>query len=280
MTDKYWQTVLACNYCSSDSYTLYLRSPVPSWYKKQPLELVQCTSCGLVRALYRPDPDILYQRFLAAHDTAQIAVERKLNRPNVDLQHERAVERAMKHVESPTRLFDMGCGAGTVMEAAKRIGLEAEGNDINLAGVERLRELGFTAYHGFTSRLELPSESFDIVINFDYLEHSFEPYEDLLTCYDLLRDGGVIYLKTLYLDCPDHILKDDGYQLFGQGHFHYFFPRTLCSMLNRAGFEILELQLGGLINVIARKGPQSDTDEINRYEFRVVDTGPAMDLNS
>lgn len=164
-------------------------------------------------------------------------------------------------------LYDMGCGAGTIMEAAKNLGLEAAGNDINKNAMERLKDLGFETYHGFTNDLKLPKDKFDIVINFDYLEHSYEPYLDLITCNEILKDDGILYLKTLYLDCPDHILKGEGYQLFGQGHFSYFPARTLCSMVYSAGFEIENLRLGNLIFITARKKRAPNEVEINNYSL-------------
>ena len=263
--DEFWQEVDCCDYCGHKSFVHYMKSSVPPWYKGEPIQMMRCEQCDMVMASPRPERQTLYANYLEGHETAQKAVKRKLDRPNINASHTRQIEHALKFAPDAKRLFDMGCGAGTIMQAAKEKGLEAEGNEINLAACDHLNGLGFTAYHGFTCDLELPENHYDIVINFDYLEHSYEPYQDLLTCNRILTDGGVLYLKTLFLGCPDHITKGDGYQLFGNGHFSYFFPRTLCSMIHSAGFEIEELKLGNLIFVIARKTRTPGEVDINRY---------------
>ena len=230
-----------------------MTSEKSNWFAGQPLIMNKCNNCDLAVASPRPERNALYENFLSGHESAQKAVERKIARPNVMAVHEKAVQHAMKFRPKAKWLFDMGCGAGTIMEAAKKNGLKAGGNDINKSGIERLEKLGFEAFHGFTNQLKLPKDKYDIVINFDYLEHSYEPYQDLVTSNEILKDDGIIYLKTLYLDCPDHILKGHAYQLFGQGHFSYFPARTLCSMMHSAGFDIEELRLGQLIFITARK---------------------------
>lgn len=106
--------------------------------------------------------------------------------------------------------------------------------------------------HGFTKDIETIA-SYDVLMNFDYLEHSYEPFHDLKVCNNLLRDGGLIYLKTLYMDNPDHLLKGDCYQLFGQGHFHYFRVRTLLALMVNAGFNIVRIQLGPLVFIFGQK---------------------------
>ena len=277
--DAFWQNVDECNYCQGRDFTLYLKSKAPRWYKDEPLTLLQCANCGLVFASPRPDPHQLYHDYLTGGPKSEEAVDRKYNRPNVMSIHSKAVETALEFYTAATgrpaenlRLFDMGCGAGTILEAARLKGIEAEGNEINLAAIKRLNELGFTAYHGFTHDLDLPKASYDIVINFDYVEHSYTPLEDLYTCNEILRDGGLMYLKTLYLDCPDHIIKEDAYQLFGSEHFHYFPVRTLCSMIKTAGFDIIDLKLERLVFIAARKTSRPKGENFGFYNFRSIGT--------
>ncbi len=249
-----WNEVAACNNCGATGSKLYLESSAPRWYEGRALRLVECTDCGLVRVSPRPDRQELYRDYLAGGPEAQDAVQRKLDRKNVHDVHRKHVDTAITALgRTPELLYDMGCGAGTVMTAAREMGLVAEGNDINKAAVDRLREDGFHALHGFTDELDLPSERYDVVINFDYLEHSYLPKEDLATCLRILRPGGIMYVKTLYLGCPAHVEKGERWQLFGIGHFHFFSSDLLCTMIRNAGFEIVDVSLGQLVFIIARR---------------------------
>ncbi|USG62807.1 class I SAM-dependent methyltransferase [Sneathiella marina] len=269
-----WENVKQCNYCGKSDFFLFMRSTEPHWTGDEPLTMMECKNCGLVFASPRPNATQFNKNYLVGDEKARAVLERKRNRPNVRALHLNHVKKALEfHDNKATSLFDMGCGAGTIMEAAKELGLDAEGNDINLAAINELRELGFNAYHGFTNQLELPKNNFDIVINFDYLEHSYNPYEDLKTCNEILKMGGLLSLKTLYLDCPDHILKSDRYQLFRACHYHYFSARNLASMVYKAGFEILELNCNNLIFIIARKMVEASNDRpIDYYDYKIIDT--------
>lgn len=267
MTDLNWSNVEECDYCHQSNFSHYMTSKKSQWFEEKNLTLTQCDNCGLAVASPRPDRNIIYDDFLNGLDEAEAAVVRKISRPNVMVVHDRAIKHALKFQPDAKRLFDMGCGAGTIMEAAKENGLTAAGNDINKSAIKRLDELGFETYHGFTNELDLPKKKYDIVINFDYVEHSYEPYQDLITCNEILKDDGILYLKTLYLDCPDHILKGYSYQLFGKGHYSYFPARTLCSMVYSAGFEIEDLRLGQLIFITARKKRKPDNARFSHYSL-------------
>lgn len=249
-----WNKVETCDFCAGRGQRLYLESSVPRWYAERPLRLVECTDCGLVYASPRPRADQLYASYLNASENVRQAVQRKLERKNVMDIHRKHVTTAMERLGHPAeRLYDMGCGAGTVMMAARELGLEAWGNDVNKAAVDMLREAGFEARLGFSSELDLPGGHFDIVINFDYLEHSFTPMADLRTCFDIVKPGGIMYLKTLYLDCPAHREKGEAWQLFGAGHFYYFTTDVLRRMIEAVGFTIEDVREGQLVFVVARR---------------------------
>lgn len=249
-----WEEVETCNFCGGRNSAEYLNSETPSWYGGRPMRLVECLDCHLVFANPRPNLHELYKGYLAGSEQARKLTERKLARPGVHDVHRKLVETAAGyHKGQPERLLDMGCGAGTLIEEASKLGLESWGNDVNFYSIERLRSMGLKALHGFTHEIDLPEDYFDIVTNTDYLEHSYIPFDDLKTCYRSLRSGGVLYLKTLYLDCPNHLINDDGWKLFGAGHFHFFWPRVLFNMIKKAGFQVIDIKSGPLITFIAGK---------------------------
>jgi len=147
----------------------------------------------------------------------------------------------------------MGCGAGTTLMEAQALGIEAWGNDINKAAVDMLNQKGLHVLHGLSKDIDLPADYFDVVLNFDYLEHSFTPLEDLRKCYDASKPGGILYLKTLYLGSPQHKRKGEAWHLFCPGHFHFFTPDVLQSMIESVGYELVDVELDELIFVVARR---------------------------
>lgn len=267
-----WLDVTTCNFCGSDKSKLYLESKVPKWYENRPLRIVECLDCGLAYSSPRPEKESMYVSYLSGDTGAQKMLEKKLSRPGVLDVHRKHVLQAKKYLGyQPERLYDMGCGAGTIMLAAKDLGIEAFGNDINKACIDWLQGQGFKAQHGFTSNLSIPEEKMDIVINLDYIEHTYTPLEDLKMCFDMLKPGGILYLKTLYLGCPDHKTKGEAWQLFGHGHFYYYTPKVLKEMVKAAGFTIIEATEKSLITIVARRpgGANENTNE-NQSETKGI----------
>lgn len=249
-----WEEVVTCNHCGTTERTLYMESSVPHWYGGAPLRLEQCSNCGLVYASPRPVAETQYKGYMNASDKAAELFHKKRGRPNVLEGHGGIIDEAASYLARPAKtLFDMGCGAGTVMLAARERGIEAEGNDVNRYSIDHLKGEGFNAHFGFTDQLDLPEGKFDIVTNLDYLEHTYFPMDDLYRCRDILAPGGILYLKTLYLDCPRHLEMGEAWNLFGAGHFHFFPADTLQDMVEHAGLEVLKVKAGGLITIIARK---------------------------
>jgi 2-polyprenyl-3-methyl-5-hydroxy-6-metoxy-1,4-benzoquinol methylase len=262
-----WQEVTECNFCDSSGQTLYLESNVPSWHARKPMRLVECTNCGLVYISPRPELVALYKSYIQGSEAAQRLTKAKLERTNVHSFHREQVEIAVKYLGyRPKRLYDMGCGAGTIMMAARDLGIEAYGNDINKASVDMLHEMGLNARHGFTQDIEMPDAPMDIIINFDYLEHTYRPFDDLKRCLSLLKPGGLMHLRTLYLDCPDHRQNGEAWNMFGCGHFYFFTEDVLKTMVERAGFEVIDTKTDEMISVYARKPGGSMTNLIQYIE--------------
>jgi SAM-dependent methyltransferase len=232
-----WEQVERCDFCGGSATNRFMDSSVPHWYERRPLILDECTGCGLVRANPRPLAAELYSRYLNAHPIAHSMLENKLARPNISKHHRAAVELAISGLGHPAAsLLDMGCGAGTVMMQARELGLEAEGNDVNKASIDHLKSLGFRAHLGFTHQISY-HRRYDIVMNMDYIEHSYYPFHDIKTCHDVIFPNVILYLKTLYLGSPDHVAQGEKWKLFGPGGIMYLTAHRSDSIL---GFKELD----------------------------------------
>ncbi|MEZ5828979.1 MAG: methyltransferase domain-containing protein [Hyphomicrobiales bacterium] len=243
-----------CAFCGSTDQALYMESSVPRWHRNQPLRLVECNGCGLVFASPRPAIEMLHHDYLAGGPSAKTAVNRKLKRPFIGWRYRQSIKKAARFLGYwPDRLYDMGCGAGTMLLEAKSLGIEAWGNDINKAGVDRLQALGCHVAHGFSQDVDIPRDHFDIVLNFDYLEHTYTPLDDLQRCFEMTKPGGILYLETIYLDCVEHKKYGEAWKMFGPGHVYFFKPDVLQSMIESVGYEIVDVELAGLIVIAARR---------------------------
>jgi len=229
-------------------------NPNRHWYESKPMRLVECEDCRLVYADPRPKfEELLKRTFMHMDGWAKEITHRKLGRPNVEEVHRRIVVQALNYCWNASSLFDVGTGAGTVLTEARKLGLSVAGNDVNMYACHFLKQKGISVYNTPTNKLEL-TDKFDIVTMLDYLEHTYTPFDDLKWAWNHLNDQGILLLKTLYLNCPNHKVQGDNWKLFEAGHFQFFYTGVLLQMFKKSSFEILFHERGSaIIKVIARK---------------------------
>lgn len=94
------------------------------------------------------------------------------------------------------RWLDVGCGAGTLLDAARRRGWEVAGTEVAAGAAEAVRARGYDVRVGELERLDLPLDGFDVVSVVEVLEHHPEPRALLAAAARLLRLGGALYVTT------------------------------------------------------------------------------------
>lgn len=239
----------SCAFCGESKSIPYLSTKNVDWYGGDNFQIVRCSNCNLVYASPRPTESYVIKYF---EGYGQEFFYRKLNRPNVQSIHDEIAKKLFLRAPHAKKAFDIGFGAGTMLHAYKKLGLVASGNEVNSYACNTLSEQGFDVYNMPT--LKLPTENtYDIITALDYIEHSFTPFDDLLKINNMLNDGGIIYIKTLYLETNSHIRKGEKWQLFGREHFYYYFKDTIKNMIENAGFSIIDLKIKSLIHITARK---------------------------
>jgi SAM-dependent methyltransferase len=145
----------------------------------------------------------------------------------------------------PGRLLDVGCGTGSFLAAAQKLGWKVTGLDFNEAGVQAARaRLGVADVHAWTLEefsQQRPGEQFDAVTAFEVLEHVEEPRAFLERCYELTSPGGHFAVSVPYRerwprwndawDEPPH-------------HMTRWSKHALLAALERTGFQTTELRTG------------------------------------
>jgi len=246
-----WEYGIKCNYCGSFENKLYLFNPKISFYDKD-FRIVECLNCGLIFNDPRPNFYDIFN-FYSNSDWSEKMFYRKLNRKDVLEYHGNIIDEIIEIHENPKTLFDVGCGAGTLLIKANEKGIKGFGNDINSFSCKKLNQIGFRVFNEPTISLPI-EEKYDVITMLDYIEHTYTPFDELNKLVNNLNDDGILYLKTLYLDCPNHRNMGKSWNLFGQGHFHYYYTYVLNNMINDVGLEIIRQHLSdAIIKIVARK---------------------------
>jgi SAM-dependent methyltransferase len=101
---------------------------------------------------------------------------------------------ALEYAPHATTLLDVGCGAGDVLEAARRLGLSAAGCDPSRAVVDACRQKGYRVELADLTALPFPDGAFDLVVARHALQHAPRPSEALAELRRVLGEGGVLVL--------------------------------------------------------------------------------------
>jgi SAM-dependent methyltransferase len=136
------------------------------------------------------------------------------------------------------RLLDVGCGAGSLLEAAGRAGWAAEGLEVSRSAVAYARGLGFKIFHGELSEAGYPTGHFDVVTAFEVLEHVPSPEPILQEIVRVLRPGGVLWATTPHgRGMSARVLGLRWSSVHPPNHLQLFSRRGICELLSSAGFR-------------------------------------------
>lgn len=138
--------------------------------------------------------------------------------------------------------LDIGCGVGNSIDAARELGIDAEGIETNANALAIARKAG----RRVTTPQDAADKKYDIITAFEALEHIADPFAVLKTARARLNEGGLLALTVPNQLSPDlKTMRGDNPHILGgpafPGHINLFAPRTLTRLLERTGFEVLEI---------------------------------------
>jgi SAM-dependent methyltransferase len=145
------------------------------------------------------------------------------------------------------RLLDVGFGAGTLLEAARRAGWEARGIEVSQSAVEHVRGLGFDVFRGTLEEAQYPDAYFDVATASEVLEHVPDPQPVLNEIARVLRPGGLLWATTPHgRGMSAQLLKLNWSAVSPPEHLQLFSVGGIKRMLARAGFRRVRVATEGV----------------------------------
>ncbi len=140
------------------------------------------------------------------------------------------------------RVLDVGCALGWFVSEAVRAGWAAEGVDKSeYCRSFAAEKLGVTVHAGGLEDVTIPDAGYDLVTLWDTIEHLPDPRGMLATVRDYVAPGGWVALTTGNHDSVRARLKGRDWALVRPPkHLFYFTPRTLTSLVEQAGFAVID----------------------------------------
>lgn len=233
-----------CPLCGCDS---------AAWIKTERgvLQIVQCNECELIRVSPRlHHPEEIYQGDVELYEREYREVVHHGRPHHRDKNYIRDVELVARY-KPAGRLLDIGTSTGAFLRHAR-------GRGWSLTGVEPSNSLAQLArkwwdleiIEGFVEKLDLPSDTYDVVTLTDVFEHIVNPKEVLGAIRRILKPDGIVFIKV-----PNglfNVFKYRTRKLLGKTgtddfdsyeHVLHYSDRTLAKMLQACSFEPIEIDV-------------------------------------
>jgi 2-polyprenyl-6-hydroxyphenyl methylase/3-demethylubiquinone-9 3-methyltransferase len=166
-------------------------------------------------------------------------------------------------VDYGDRIFDLGCGNGSVAAWLNRKGFEVTGVDPSEEGVQEATkshpELDIHVGSAYDD-LESQYGQYPLVVSLEVVEHVYSPRKYASTLFDLVEDGGTAivstpyhsYLKNLVLVLLGKIGTSYYSPLWRHGHIKIWSPDTLSTLLKEQGFSDITFHRVGRVPPLAK----------------------------
>lgn len=205
-------------------------------------KIVKCSSCGLGRTL--PCPRIDHSFY---EDNARY-IDLFWRRRDLYRSFARQLLSSLEGLVVPTekRLWDVGCGAGFLIEVAQELGYVAEGMEANTSLVQWCRKRNLQVVQGDV--LDTPTQGrYDVIVLAAILEHLPEPGILLHVCREMLNPGGVVLASQASYDgLLPSVFPWGWYGWQPQEHYWHFDVGSFCRLATQAGFEMTRVVRGTL----------------------------------
>lgn len=160
-------------------------------------------------------------------------------------------------------LLDVGCGAGYLVAAARRMHFNAVGIDTSPAAVALSRVLGLDKGSVRCSSMATVSGKFDAVTLCDVIEHIPNPVGALRRAAELVVDGGILFILTPRFGGPLYRRQGSQYIQFRRDHIYYFTESTLVRVAEEAG--LVDWCLFSFSALLRALSPPADYEVCQKY---------------
>lgn len=160
------------------------------------------------------------------------------------------------------KLFDLGCGNGSVTAYCELLGYDVVGVDPSERGVKQanamhpnLRIALGSAYEDLASKYG----TFDVVLSLEVVEHVYDPRRYAATLFSLVNETGKAIVSTPYHGYGKNLAlaisgKMDKHftALWDHGHIKFWSMKTLAILLEEAGFVDIKFHRVGRVPFLAK----------------------------
>jgi 2-polyprenyl-3-methyl-5-hydroxy-6-metoxy-1,4-benzoquinol methylase len=199
------------------------------------LDIYRCANCDF---LFCPDVNDPLAQYQAMDDP-----EYEASREERVLQCHKLLDKLLTHVGGGL-LVDVGAGSGVMVEAALARGLDAIGVEPSESLAQQAAQRQLPVECKVLSELTVPQKA-NLVTLIDVIEHVDDPRQLLADCVAQMADDAVCVMVTPDVDSLCARLLGKRWWHYRIAHIAYFNRKTLQTLLDSAGLEIIEFSRPG-----------------------------------
>ncbi len=238
-----------CPACQKDSADLK--------YHKYGMRFVECKACRTMYTNPRPTAEVLEEFYkdsvnYSFWDKHIFPASEKVRREKIFVPRvDKTLEICQKYNVKNDSLLEIGAAFGTFC-----LEMKSRNYFKNIVAVEptpnlakTCRKKGLQVIEEVVENIEFnEKEKFDVIVNFEVIEHIFSPINFIANLKKMLKKGGL-----LIITCPNgqgfdfKILKEKCNSVDHE-HLNYFNPSSLALLLNSSGFKVLESHTPGKLD--------------------------------
>jgi len=149
----------------------------------------------------------------------------------------------VQRIKITGNILDVGCGNGYFLSFFDEASWYRWGVDYNEENCRKMIKKG--GIKSFCGRFHefRPEILFDVITMLEYIEHSVNPYADLMKAYSMLNDNGLLLIATGNVESEEARIKGNIWPYFTAAPDHKFFfsYETLLAILKKSGFREIAL---------------------------------------
>lgn len=146
-----------------------------------------------------------------------------------------------------SRVLDIGCGEGLLVELLQEAGLQVVGVEPSRTASERARAAGLEVVTGYFPHPDVPGPFAAVNVS-HVMEHLPDPHGFLAAVAAVAAGGVVLFSQTNYRGLLPRIIGRRWYAWVPGEHFWHFTPRGLRRMLEGRGWRVLEVRYTSLVH--------------------------------
>lgn len=258
-------------------------------FQKDKFKFSECCGCKTVFVNPRPGKEGLKEYYTKAEapcEFTKMVKTKEANRKELiyGARAEAVISAIKKYLpgEKDISIAEIGGGTGGFLGVLREMRPQWAYMSVEpeRAATRFLKEKGFKVISDTIENMDTSKLSgADVVLNFELIEHIFDPYDFLRKVYSILPKGGLFIFTTPNYKGFDFLSIGEGYKNIGApSHLNYFNTASIELLLKRANFDVLDVKTPGRMDVdLARKYYLESKNTGNKFlDFLLYETDEAL----